>query len=1249
MENFSVMQLFTISIIRFFNWLFKGRQKEPVYAVILVMLLLLIPLPSFANNQVQSNGLELSAEEIAWLKTHPKIRLGFRTHMEPLVIDNGHQQFSGFLVDVYKELSRLLGVEIEIVIGDWSDIVEQAKAKQIDGLLASSALLLNDTNLIATESLYEAHATLYARASDDGIITQLGDIRDKRIVYQKGNEMHKTILQPIAPFNTISTSNSVVDALQVVINSQADYAILSSWASYLIKKQNIIGIKAAYMELLKQEPIGAAIRSDWPQLVSIINKAVNQLKQTNKLVNLQEKWQSLDLDLNPNKLTVKEKRWLAQLPDLKHGLLNNLYPFAYLDEKNNPAGLNSEYMHLLEDKLALTLEQVVFADRIELLQAMEDERIEITTVVTNRYINQTNLLTSDPFFRSPLVVVAKQKQLIVPELSGLNGLTVAVFNGSSAHKYIQTKRPDLELFLVDTPAEAILAVENGRADAMIMNAISVDYLIRKLQLADLKTVFATDSYIEFSFVVSPKLSPLIPILNKVLADISDRERTLIYEKWINLKIERHFDWQKMLVWGGIASLLMLLIISVFVSWNRRLAKEINEREKAQNELVHAHHLAEQARLYAEASEQVAQQANQAKSDFLANMSHEIRTPMNAVIGMTQLALNTDLNEKQRNYISKANRSAESLLGIINDILDFSKIEAGKLNMESVEFHLEEVMDNLANQIGLKTEEKGLELLFNIGANVPTALIGDPLRLGQILINLGNNAVKFTDQGEVVVAVGVQKISTDAATLAFSVTDSGIGISSEQQENLFKSFSQADVSTTRQYGGTGLGLAISKRLTEMMGGEISVKSVKGSGSTFSFTANFNLQKDALIQPAKPEDEALKGLRILVVDDNATARRIFSDILQSFDYDVIAVKSGQEAIQVIEEKTAKIDLIVMDWQMPHLDGVEATRAINQIAPAIPVILVTAYGREEALEPSKSVKISSILSKPISASTMLDAIMKSFNLEAKKREHKRLISDVLPAASKLYGAKILLVEDNEINQELALALLEDKGIKTKLAENGQIALDMLSKEHFDGVLMDCQMPIMDGYTATQAIRKQAQFKDLPIIAMTANVMKSDREKAINSGMNDHIGKPINVAEMFSTMAQWIKVNPEKKDEALKVDASNHFPSLKGIDTAAGLAITQGNHKLYRKLLLKFRDSYQDFTIGFKLILDEHDLIKAERLAHTLKGVAANLGVKGVQALALDLESACQNEQSNILAILSLVDKELTLVISELKVLDD
>ncbi|MCG5240147.1 response regulator [Azospirillum doebereinerae] len=648
--------------------------------------------------------------------------------------------------------------------------------------------------------------------------------------------------------------------------------------------------------------------------------------------------------------------------------------------------------------------------------------------------------------------------------------------------------------------------------------------------------------------------------------------------------------------------------------------EIAERKRAEEAM-------QSARLAAEA-------ASRSKSEFLANMSHEIRTPMNAILGLIHLLQQTELSPRQGDYVRKVRVSAQSLLGILNDILDFSKVEAGKMELERVEFRLDELLQTLAVIIGSAAQEKDIEVLFAVAPDVPLDLIGDPLRLQQVLINLAGNAIKFTEAGEVVVTVRARAVADDHAVLAFSVRDTGVGITPEQKGRLFQAFSQGDSSTTRRYGGTGLGLAICTRLIGLMGGVMDVDSVVGQGSDFHFDARFGRPAARTARPAALRPVP-RDLSVLVVDDNPTAREVLTEIAQTFGWSVTACRNGLAALEELERAAGAgrpYDVVLMDWKMPEMDGMEAARRIraDARAGAPMIIVISGYGRERVGSLFEEIGVAGFLVKPVTASTLLDAVTVAYS-QSPGASLPRALPDPVgqggPGATlcgpgwdgsrALRGRRLLLAEDNVISQEVAREILERAGARVTTANDGWQAVECVrqSSQPFDAILMDVQMPGMDGFEATAAMRALPGGDSLRIIAMTASALPVDRQRCLDHGMNDHVPKPFDIAQLFEVLTRWIgppllavarcgaaPVAPVKA--AARADG---LPDrLPGIDLADALNRLDGDAGLLRRFVAEFARGYGGVADGIAAALEQGDLPRAKALSHELKSVAGNIGAR-------------------------------------------
>ena len=858
--------------------------------------------------------------------------------------------------------------------------------------------------------------------------------------------------------------------------------------------------------------------------------------------------------------------------------------------KNQKAtGIIPDYMTLLEQKSGIKFVYDYEENWSVVLENYENGKTDLVPGLISFDVSGGDNITK-PFLRFKLVLASvKDFNKPINELSEVEkrDLLVCVGADSSALHYLQKYYPAIKTYKVDNVKEGLMALQSKKADLFLEMAPIVAYGIQNSGIPDVRVAGILND--ELELVMSSKNDGLITRLNAAIDKVSDDETETIYNRYVKLNIAQKTDYTLL---ANILLSIAVSVLAVLSFWLYLLNKEIKKRKKAEEE---------------------AKAASLAKSRFVSNMSHEIRTPINAVLGMLYLLEKTNLDDQQRNYVVKSQRAAMSLLGVINDILDFSKIEAGKIEIETIDFRLDKVLEDVSNVVGFKAFEKAL--IFNIDKDhsIPPILRGDSLRLGQILLNLTNNSVKFTNNGFVGLSVKLLSVDGDSVKVLFRVADSGIGMSVEQQKLIFSEFSQADSSTTRRFGGSGLGLAICKKLTEMMGGSIWIESSEvGIGTVFCVSLPFGVVWEEAATWHRSIGDAgkiLSAINMLIVDDESSSRDILSKTAESIGIKNRVVTSGKEALEELKRK--KYDIVLIDWSMPMMDGIDTIVAIKQDTD-IPVkpkfVMVTAFGREDLMDRIKEVDLDGLLLKPITAQSLMDTLLRVCRVEPEGGV-KTKVSVSLESLDK---KKILVVEDNDINREFAVEMLLREGIDVDVAVDGLDAVEKVSgSQKYDLVLMDIQMPRVDGMEATRRIRSMGgeYFNKLPIVGLSANAVKSDIDEAMKSGMSGYVTKPFVAAELFTVLVSLIGDGVVRyKVEDLTDDGSieSTAPVIRFVDTQKGIERVGGNKALYLKLLHSFAANYgDDFEKTVKLI-ESGQIIEAEEECHKLKGLCGNLGAE-------------------------------------------
>ena len=879
-------------------------------------------------------------------------------------------------------------------------------------------------------------------------------------------------------------------------------------------------------------------------------------------------------------------------------------------QNQNASGMIVDYLKLLEKKINLQFEYTYDNDWSSVVSKFQKGEITFLPGLISADLTSNDKVTK-PFLKFKLVLAGLEDTNYINDLHKIEqqNLVIAVGADSSVQSYLKQNFPNIKTYLVNTTLEGLLAVETHKADLFLEMAPVVGYGIELSGSKKLKIVGILPD--EFELVMGLKDENLLNLINKGIDSISQEEVDTIYKKYIKIDIKEKIDYKLILYIVAIA----LFILLGFIMWLVILKNEIKRRKIAEQQTQETN-----KKLLAMTEElkiaiTKADSANQAKSNFLANMSHEIRTPMNTIVGMIDLVLKTDLSHKQKDYIAKVSDASYHLLQIINDILDYSKIEANKIKVESISFDMKKLIVSTSEMITIKN--KNVEFLIDISTQAQKIYFGDPLRIKQVLLNLLSNAVKFTHEGMVLLKVRTTSLNNGYEKLYFEVKDTGIGIKEKYQNEIFSPFSQADMTTTRNFGGTGLGLSISKRLVKLMGGNIGCESSLGKGSSFYFELNLKIDDSF---EYKNEYKISNSLKVLVVDDNENALAIFGQILDSFGMKSILFTSSKKAIQALDEGLIA-DIALLDWQIDDINGIELMEIINskynnQINS---ILMVTAYDKEELLNSCKKDEIpQAILVKPVSSSSLFDAILNICG-------EKQTIHDLVTKTSNnfknkfLNGFTALVVEDNIFNQEIANEILLNENIIVHIVNNGEEAIKWLMNNPTPNIiLMDCQMPIMDGYEATTVIRDELKLKT-PIIAMTANALDGDKEKCFACGMNGYISKPFHIDDFLNEINRCT-------DEEFSSNSNNNQKlnlQIDGFDIENALKKLNNNEKLYIKLLKKFIDDQGDFIEKYNKCVEENDLESAKRMSHTLKGIASTLGIDKLSALAKELELNPDNKE--------------------------
>ncbi|WP_176963539.1 transporter substrate-binding domain-containing protein [Mariprofundus sp. NF] len=1185
--------------------------------------------------------IQLSRNEKAFIKDHTIIRLGIDPEFIPFEFIDEAGQYSGMVSDYIKLLNERLGTNMVIAHqSGWKDAVAKAKARELD-VLPCIGLTQERKQFFDYSDAYIQYYRVAIARSDAPFVVDLSDLEDKRVAVQANSSHegylrdHSAIVPEIFP--------TLQETILSVSKGKNDVFVgnLAS-AMYWIRKMNLTNLKVAGAVSPEAGNLHFAVRKDWPELTSMINKGLATISKAERK-QISEKWVNVKYEA----ITDYALIWKLVLAFVLIILGVLVWNFKINQQKRLAQAARDE-----AEKAKDQLEQA----NMQML-AIFDSASSGIAMIKGRVITSCNRRMDEMYGCEPGEQVGQSTRIWYADDETYARIGQEVYEKISIDETHRSEtlavRKDGSRFWARAGIHALDHNDLSKGIVAVIEDISKEREI--MQEMEKSKGQIEQANMQMHAIFDSASAGIAMINNRVIISCNRRMDEMYgYEPGEQVGLSTRMWYEDDEIYARIdQEVYQKLGINKTHRCERWAVRKDGSRFWARSGIHALDHddlskgvvmvvedisREREIMLEMENAREQAEEATRAKADFLANMSHELRTPMNAVLGMLYLALRSEMPPALHNYLAKAQGAANSLLSIINDILDFSKIEAGKLDVESIEFSLDSVLEQLTDAIGFQAERKGVEFLIRYDANIPITLIGDPLRLGQVLLNLCSNAIKFTDAGEVELSFHCLKSTKKSMTLQIAVRDTGIGMTPALQKLVFNKFTQADQSTTRQFGGTGLGLAISKLLVELMGGRIWIEdSVPDQGSTFCFTVKLAVSLQAQVHRHELAEQAgplLKGVRALVVDDNETSSEILSEMLRFFHIDTEIVNSGSAAIEKLENSTAKpFDIVLMDWRMPGMNGDEATKRIHadcNIQPQPKVVMVTSFGREEVMNLAKQAGVDGFLLKPVSPSTLLDTTLSVLGRGRILESGKQQVKDNRSLDSHGFaGAHLLLVEDNDINREFATELLQSMNVSVDEAVNGEEAVAMVQKQSYDGVLMDIQMPVMDGLQATEEIRAlldesgDKRFADLPIIAMTAMAMAKDAEKCLQAGMSDHITKPVSPERLIQALSKWLPVTDKaisaSADSAVDTELSDYpadLMNLSHFDAVAGIRRIGGKPQAYRKQLKRFRERYPDAVDKLQQLVNSKRMQAAEDFCHAIKGVFGALGADALFDSATEID---------------------------------